>query len=165
MNTPEVKPPPAAGRSRMADGLFLAVALAGGVALALQAGVNAQLKASMGTPMQTVLVSFGVGIALALVYCLVAGYSWPSRGELAAAPWTAWLGGLLGVAYLWCVVAAAPKVGTGVTLALVVAGQMTTALVLDHFGALGLPVYAASPVRLLGLLLMVGGAGLLAAFK
>ncbi len=165
MNTSNVKPPLAAGRSVMANWLFLVLALAGGVALALQAGVNTQLKASMGTPMQTVLVSFGVGIVAALVYCLVAGYSWPSRSDLAAAPWTAWLGGLLGVAYLWCVVAAAPKVGTAVTLALVVAGQMTTALVLDHFGALGLPVHAASPVRLLGLLLLIGGVGLMAAFK
>lgn len=165
MNTSGVEPLPAARRSRMSNSLFLVLALAGGVALALQAGVNTQLKASMGTPMQTVLVSFGVGIALALVYCLVAGYPWPSRADLAAAPWTAWLGGVLGVFYLWCVVLASPRVGTGVTLALVVAGQLTTALVLDHFGALGLPVHAASPVRLVGLALVAGGVGLMAGFK
>jgi transporter family-2 protein len=46
-------------------------------------------------------------------------------------------------------------------LALFVAGQMSMALVLDHFGILGVPVHTTSPGRLLGALLVVAGVILL----
>jgi len=46
-------------------------------------------------------------------------------------------------------------------IALIVAGQMTGALLLDHYGALGFPERPVSAVRLAGVALVVAGVVLL----
>ena len=53
----------------------------------------------------------------------------------------------------------------GLTLVrLAVTGQVGTALLLDHFGALNLPAHPASPMRVLGAALIVAGMTLVARF-
>ena len=42
-------------------------------------------------------------------------------------------------------------------VALIIAGQMTASVLLDHFGWLGYPVQALSGLRLLGVFLLCGG--------
>lgn len=145
--------------------LYPLLALAAGSALAAQVALNGKLKAHLGTPLQTTLVSLLVGSVAALVLCLGLRYPWPSRAGLAAIPWLGWIGGLMGVFYLSATVVAAPRIGVAATFGLVVAGQIVTALVLDHFGLLDVPVNPLTGWKLLGAGLVVAGVIVLATAK
>src|SRR5689334_21457102 len=103
--------------------LFLLVAL-GGVSLTLQMAWNSRLRASVGSPILTTLISIGVSfLSLLLVWaCGVVG-----RGTVPAfnsLPKWAWFGGVFAVYYLVASLVAIPKLGAAVVFALVVAGQM-----------------------------------------
>ena len=138
--------------------VWYAFGLLAGMAQALQAAVNAQLRAAVQSPLWAALISFVVGtLGLALLVLATRAsipVHWPSR------PWV-WCGGLLGVLYVCAAILLLPRLGAGTMLALFVAGQMSMALVLDHFGILGVPVHTTSPGRLLGALLVVAGVILL----
>lgn len=141
------------------------LAFAAGSALAAQVALNGKLKAHLGTPLQTTLVSLVVGAVAAFVLCLSLRYPWPSRSELAAVPWLGWVGGLMGVFYLSATVVAAPRIGVAATFGLVVAGQIVTAMTMDHFGLLDVPVNAVTGWKLLGAGLVVAGVVVLATAK
>ena len=59
--------------------------------------------------------------------------------------------------FLWSTVVASPKLGVAVTFGLVIAGQVVTSLVLDHFGFLNVPIHTASGQRVVGGILIVAG--------
>jgi transporter family-2 protein len=141
--------------------LLLVVAFAAGAALALQATVNAQLRLWMAHPLSAALFSFAIGTLAIVAVALAVGAPRPAVGSLRAAPWWVWTGGVLGAFYIVSQVAVTPRIGAAVFLALVVAGQMITALGLEHVGALGLPRHPMTPGRLLGAALLVVGAVLL----
>ena len=90
------------------------------------------------------------------------------RGSLAglaqagAAPWWAWGAGILGGMYITASAAFGSSLGGATFLALVVAGQMTAALALDHYGLLGFPGRPLDAWRVGGALLVVAGMLLLA---
>ena len=50
-----------------------------------------------------------------------------------------------------------PRLGAVALLALVLLGQMATALVVDHYGVVGFPEHAVSLSRLVGLALLIAG--------
>ena len=124
----------------------------GGVALAVQAPLNAVLARAFHDP----LLAFGIGFAALAILC-VARASWPASTAPWAVPWWAWTGGLLGAFYVTAAIWSVPVLGVVTTVAAVVLGQMTGALVLDALGAFGLPVHAMTWQRLLAVALVVGG--------
>ena len=135
---------------------YTLVFLAGAV-IAVQAAINARLGQTLGNGMHAVLASFGVGTAGAVLYCLVEGGPVASLDALRGGPWWLWTGGLLGVFFVWSTIFAVPKVGVAVMFPLVVAGQMTAAIVLEHFGLFGSPTQPVSWARVGGVLLVVLG--------
>lgn len=136
---------------------FLLLAVAAGVLLPVQAGLNAQLRSALGSPVAAALVSFLVGtaglatIALLLRTPLPLGRAWS-----ATSPWQ-WSGGLIGAVYVLAAIVLAPRLGAATLIAAVVAGQMVTSLVLDQYGLVGFPVHSLTPVRLLGAALVIAG--------
>ena len=136
---------------------FLLLALAAGVLLPVQAGLNAQLRSALGSPIAAALVSFLVGtaglatIALLLRTPLPLGRAWG-----ATSPWQ-WSGGLIGAVYVLAAIVLAPRLGAATLIAAVVAGQMITSLVLDQYGLVGFPVHSMTLVRLLGAVLVIAG--------
>jgi transporter family-2 protein len=139
------------------SGVFLALAAAGGLGLAVQAPTNALLGRSIGSPMAAALVSFVVGaVALAAVVAL-SGWR-PAPGAWRDAPWAAWLGGLYGAFFVAVAAYGAPRIGAGALLTAAIAGQLAGAVALDQLGALGLPRHPASLTRLAGVALVMGGA-------
>jgi len=137
---------------------WYALGLLAGMAQAVQAAVNAQLRAAVESPLWAALISFAVGTAGLSVLVLVGRAPvpahWPAR------PWV-WSGGLLGALYICTAILLVPRMGAGTMLGLFVAGQMGAALLLDQFGFLGVPLHTASPGRLLGAVLVVAGVFLL----
>ncbi|MEO8274873.1 MAG: DMT family transporter [Thermoanaerobaculia bacterium] len=141
------------GRTSMS---LILLGLFSGAAIAIQSGVNARLRQELSSPLQAALVSFFVGtVALALVVALTAR-RWP-EGAVAALPWWAWTGGLLGALYVSVAVLLAPRIGALALVGLGVSGQMLMAIVLDHFGWLGFSRLPISTPRVAGALLLLGG--------
>lgn len=140
--------------------MLFAAAAAGGL-LAVQVAANSSLGQHLGRAAGATLVSFVVGSVGLVLYMLVIRESWPSSRALAGAPWWALLGGLLGAAYVMTTVVVTPRLGPGLTLGAVVAGQMIVALVLEQLGALEVAQHPVTPLRVLGVGLIVAGVALL----
>jgi transporter family-2 protein len=137
-------------------GLFIALALLTGVAIALQTGVNTQLRAFLGSPLQAVFISFTVGTLLVALALLSQRQPFP-LAKWQAMPWWMWLGGVLGLFIVSTNILVAPRLGGALLISLAIAGQLSTALVLDHYGAFGYPVHPISIGRVAGALLLLGG--------
>jgi len=137
--------------------LTYAICLLAGAIIAVQALINARLGQALGNGMHAVVVSFVIGTVGAVVYCLVVGNAVASVEAVRSGPWWMWTGGLLGVAFVWSTIFAVPKIGVSVLFPLVVAGQMTAAIVLEHFGLFGSSVQPVSWARVGGVLLVVLG--------
>jgi len=136
---------------------FLLLALAAGVLLPVQAGLNAQLRSALGSPIAAALVSFLVGTAGLVTIALLLRTPLPvGRAWAATSPWQ-WSGGLIGAVYVLAAIVLAPRLGAATLIAAVVAGQMITSLVLDQYGLVGFPVHSLTPVRLLGAALVIAG--------
>ena len=136
----------------------LALALFAGLLLPLQAGINSGLRVSLGHPLLATFASFLVGtVGLALVL-VGARVPLPQPTTLANSTWWEWAGGLLGAVYILVSIVVAPRLGAATMIATIVAGQMLASLLLDHFGLVGYVPHAVNGWRLLGALLVVGGA-------
>ena len=128
-----------------------------GALLPVQAGVNAQLRLTLGHPLTTAFASFLVGtIALGLLL-VVARTPLPAPRAAVHTPVWYWVGGLLGAIYICGVIVLAPRLGAATLIASVIAGQMLASIVLDQFGWVGFTQHSATPGRLLGVALVMVG--------
>ena len=129
--------------------------LLAGVGLAVQAPTNAALARTSGSVLLAALVSFIVGsIVLALAWAAI---DRTSPAALRGAPVWAWVGGLYGACFVAAMAYAAPRLGLATTLTVAIATQLATALVLDHFGLLGLKVAPISLWKVAGVVLVLAG--------
>ncbi len=71
-------------------------------------------------------------------------------------------GGTLGAFYVFTSIFAGPKIGAAYAVPLAIAGQVLVALLLDHFGWLGFPQSAISPLKLAGAGLVISGVAIIA---
>ena len=136
---------------------FLLLALAAGVLLPVQAGLNAQLRSALGSPIAAAFISFLVGTAALAAATLLFRISFPVSRAWAVTHPVQWSGGIIGALYVLAAVVLAPKLGAGTLVAAVVAGQMITSLLLDHYGLIGFPVHPLSAVRFIGAALIIVG--------
>ncbi|MGR3436093.1 MAG: DMT family transporter [Shimia sp.] len=132
------------------------LALMSGVLLAAQPAANAVLARGLGSPYLATLVSLGVSVLCVLPVFLVAPTTGAGAG-LGAIPWWGWAGGVAGAVFVTAALMWAPVVGLPLFLSVVVLGQMVGALLLQHYGLLGLPRIPVEPRALLGTLLVVAG--------
>jgi len=102
--------------------------------------------------------NFLVGTALIAAYMLFTRAKLPSVAALGQVSAWAWLGGLIGAAYVVGSLHLGPRIGATLLLALILAGQMAMSLVVDHFGLLGFPHHPVNLPRLAGAVLLVVGA-------
>jgi transporter family-2 protein len=131
------------------------VVLLAGVGLAVQAPTNAALAKASGSVLLASLVSFLVGsVVLALAWAAI---DRTAPSALRGAPAWAWIGGLYGACFVAAMAYAAPRLGLATTLTIAIASQLAMALVLDHFGLLGLKVAPVSLGRIAGVALVLAG--------
>jgi bacterial/archaeal transporter family-2 protein len=140
--------------------IYLLAALAGGAVLPVQVAINTLLRRYVGEPLQVTFISYLAGTLASLVICVVAKYPLPALSSLSQTSWWMWIGGCLGTFYVWSTIFATPRIGAALALALTIAGQMVAALLLDHYGALGLTRYPATPTRIAGVVLVILGVSL-----
>jgi len=143
---------------------YLLLALAAGVMLPFQAGVNAELAHWVNSPFRAAFVSFLVGTLVLLVVSALVFKPLPSWTRLGDAPWWVWVGGALGAFYVTGSIVSAPKLGAATLIALVVAGQALASLAVDHFGWVGFEENPISLGRIGGMLLIAAGVVLVRIF-
>jgi transporter family-2 protein len=132
----------------------LATIFVGGL-IALQAPINSGLGRATGT-FPAAAISFTIGTILLLGIVAVSG----SIGDLSGAADVRLhylVGGLLGAAYVTTVLLTVRTLGAGGVTAATVAGQLTTSVVIDRLGVLGLEEAPITVTRILGVLLLFAG--------
>ncbi|MFI6317734.1 DMT family transporter [Nonomuraea sp. NPDC050556] len=143
---------------------WMALGVLAGAVLPVQGAVNAALRADLGDPFATALVSFVVAtlaIALATALLLVARRTpRPRVRPLAVMPWWGWLGGIAAANYVTVTFLAMPAIGGAATIALTVTGQQLTSALIDHFGWFRLPRRPVNRARLYGLAALIAGSAL-----
>jgi transporter family-2 protein len=136
--------------------LLLLFAVVAGAFLPAQAGVNTRLAHYVGGPVRASMISFAVGALALFVVVLLFYRSEPHRAS--AAPWWAWIGGLLGAFYVTSTVVVPVRIGAAAFFGILVAAQLLMSVLLDKYGWIGFPQRDVSPLKLLGVLLLVAGA-------
>ena len=97
-----------------------------------------------------------IGLAVFIAAATTGRLTAPSPA-LWRAPWWIWLCGVPGAMYVLLAVLLTESLGAGLLTAAGIAGQLTTALLIDHYGWFGLPVSRLSIPRMIGgVLLMIG---------
>jgi len=140
-----------------AAALPLALAVIAGIFIAIQAPTNAILGKASGSPVVAAFISFVVG-TLALGTMVAASSGRVFAPELKGVPWYAWVGGLYGAFFVAMAAFAAPRIGVATMLTAAIGGQIIAALMLDHFGLLGLARQPVSMERIAGAVLVLIGA-------
>lgn len=133
----------------------VAAVVLGGVAVAVQAPINAALGRGLGAAVPAATVSFGVGfvVLLALSFLQGAGGSFLKLSDMPL--WTL-AGGLLGAWYVFSATWGVASLGVLTMVAALALGQMIAAMMIDATGALGMAVREITPQR-------IGAAGLVMA--
>jgi transporter family-2 protein len=145
--------------------VFILMAVGAGAFMVVQASINGQVRVRIADPWQAALISTSVSTASLFIISAISSRRLIPHVELVAeGPWWLWTGGLLGA----CIVAASlflvSRLGSGVLFALLVTGQMFAALVMDHYGVLGLPVHQVNVQRVIGVVLLLAGVALIRVF-
>ena len=138
--------------------LFAAFAVAAGVAASFQATTNAGLSKAVGLGpaliVNTVVVLMG---AVGLWLATGARTTFFPTGTA----WTFYVGGLFGFLIIAVGAFVFPKLGAAWAVALMVFGQSIAALVIDHYGLMGMETAAMTPQRLIGMALVAAGVAVL----
>ena len=142
-------------------GLAYFLGIASGFGLTLQIGMNSKLRTVLQNANTAALISFLVGTTGLVMLLVVTRAPMPGRDTLASVPVWAWFGGLMGAFYVAISTVVASQLGTAALLGLALSGQLAMALVVDHFGWLGLPEHPITLTRMVGVALLGAGAWLI----
>jgi bacterial/archaeal transporter family-2 protein len=130
------------------------MAVVGGC-IALQAPINAGLGKSTGS-FAAAFVSFAVGTVVLAAIVVVSGRA----GGIESAAHVEWyylLGGVLGAAYVFTALYVVQTIGAGGVAAATITGQLTTSVILDRIGFLGLDREPLTVERVIGVALLLAG--------
>jgi bacterial/archaeal transporter family-2 protein len=143
----------------MSNLVLLIMMFFGGIAISLQPSVNARLAQKVGV-IESACISFAVGTITLLVVLLVSGKGTFKGFE--GTQWWEWTGGAMGAMFVSMTIFLVPRIGTAAAMSATIAAQLTTGILLDHFGAFGLRHIPADPKRIIGSLLLFAGVALIA---
>lgn len=129
--------------------LYLLV-IAAGASVAFQQVLIANLRMQVGSAWWAAVASYLVGLLFTLAIALIA--PGPKMTDIIprGGDWLPWFGGIFGAIFLAITILMVPKLGAATTISLIIVGQLTLSLVMDHFGLLGLPIQPVSAIKMLG---------------
>ncbi len=135
--------------------LWYLLALAVGLAIAVQAPLNGQAANAVGVGPLLIISNIVVLLGSIPVY-----YLWPETarwGAVSGVPLLHWGGSLCGLTIVVGGMLVFPRLGPTTALGLILLGQFSLALVLERQGWLGIPKAPLEPTKLLGVALMLCG--------
>ncbi len=140
--------------------LFIFIAGLAGALMAVQGSLNSYLGEKLGLLPATFSVQFlGTLTVGGLLLVFMKGESLLQK--LPGIPFYFWLGGPIGVAIIYGVAVAIPKLGVGIATTGIIFFQLITAYLIDHFGLFNQETIPFTIGKVIGIVLMVIGAFLL----
>ncbi|MBV9212333.1 MAG: DMT family transporter [Actinobacteria bacterium] len=121
----------------------------------MQAPINSKLGKTVGT-FAAASISFLIGTLVLVAITALSG-SEVKLGSAGGLAWYYFTGGLLGAVYVTTVLVSVRTLGAGGVTAATIAGQLSTAVVLDRIGAFGLIQKPITLGRLIGVALLAAG--------
>jgi transporter family-2 protein len=137
--------------------LPLAMAVMAGALIPVQAASGGTLGRVLGNPLWGAAVALFIGFFALLIVAFALRLPLPSMSNALQGPWWMWIGGITGAIYVATSLALLPKIGAAGFIVCVIAGQMIAAMLLDHFGLLGLTVKPINMGRAIGVGIMFVG--------
>ncbi|WP_422358677.1 DMT family transporter [Reichenbachiella sp.] len=138
--------------------ILVSMAFTGGVFLAIQGSLNAQLGVLLKNPLLASLVAFFTSAFFALLFVVGSVRNFPSISDLKTVPYHLWFAGgffsLLGISLYYYTI---PRLGVSSMISLGLFGQIIFAMIAGHFGWFDLPEEPLSTRRVLGALAMIAG--------
>ncbi|ACT59923.1 DMT family transporter [Hirschia baltica] len=133
--------------------------LAAGFGIPMMANLNAGLGVRLSNPLAAVVVLTGVTFLTSSLVLLASGGIGDLLviGHFKTIPTVYFLGGVLFVFYITSITWAAPRIGVGNAIFIILLGQLLSATTIDHFGLFGAIKSTITPKRALGLLVMAIG--------
>ncbi len=138
-------------------GLAVALAVAAGLAGAVQAAVMGELGGRAGI-FPALAFSGIVAVVIGLALLLVAKQSFRGLGDVARQPVWLWTGGAMLI--ILAITVASPRIGLAATIGIIIAFNLGVATLIDRFGWFGFDQIAITWTRALGLVLLGAGAAL-----
>ena len=140
------------------------IILAAGALQAWGPPMNSALRHALENPWLASVVSFLPIVAVLGLLLLCFPSPLPTARGLAAMPWWAPLGGVIGAFAVVAGLMFVSTVGAGAFAGMTITANILMSLVIDQFGLFGMDVHPLSLWRIVGGALMVGGIALVAAF-
>lgn len=137
--------------------IYSLLALFAGVAVTFQGPINTNLAQSLKSNNMATFMAFFVGTIILAIYILIIREPIPTLTMFRQAPWWSYLGAVTGIIYVFSVIIVFDKLGASSSMVLLILAQIVTALLLDHFGILGVPKKPINIYKIVGLVLMVSG--------
>jgi len=144
----------------MGELLFFVVAAIAGSTMAIQGSLNTVLAKTIGQLEATFVVHLLAIIVLVLLL-LVLNLGQGNLKLINKAPWYSYVGGLLSIVIVYTVMVSIKKLGVANATTMIIASQIITATVVDHFGLWGLEQTSFQFVRLIGIVFLIIGVKLL----
>ncbi|WZE73343.1 DMT family transporter [Macrococcus sp. CCM 2573] len=137
---------------------YILFAFATGLVVPIQTAVNSRLRTYVLSPFVASFVSFSVGTIFLLFMTLITKHTLliDSSVILNEPKWI-WIGGILGLIGLTANILLFPVLGGVQTVVLPIMGQIIMSIIVDHFGLFHAPSHALTPLRFIGLLVLVLG--------
>jgi bacterial/archaeal transporter family-2 protein len=132
------------------------VSLLAGAANPFQSATNGELNKQLHAPVWAGIATYITGLLGLLLVQAFVRQPVPV-GQAAETSWWAWTGGLISIFSTMAGLTMVQKLGSGIFTSLSLTASLVVSVLLDHFGLLGLKQHAASPGRLIGCALLVGG--------
>ncbi len=130
------------------------IVAAGGMAVAIQAQFMGLMDRSIGNAEAVFITYCGGGVLIAGLLLLMRG---GNLGEWCSVPWYALTSGIFGLVIVGSIGYSVPRLGLVASMTILVAAQLLTGAVLDHFGLLGADPRPLDLSRIAGMGVLVGG--------
>lgn len=139
------------------------IALGAGALTPLQ-GTNAELFKFWQAPIWTTVWVYFSALTGTLLIQAFARQAFPSTQAVHGAPWWAYTGGVLSIITTLAALMYSQKLGSGMFTGLSITASLVVSILIDQMGWIGFKQHPASPLRILGGVLMVGGVWLISRF-
>ena len=137
--------------------LLIVLCLIGGVTISVQTPLASLMSTHIGVIQSAFIVNVGGAIASGIVL-LIIGFN---LNKLSQVPWYALCAGILGVIVISVTNFVIPNIGVASTLTLIIAGQLIAGMIIDRYGFFNTAIRPFDINRLVGLILISGGAWLI----
>jgi len=134
--------------------LTVLIGIVGGLAVGMQGPIVSQMSQRIGTMAGTFIVHVSGAILSGAILLALGG---EKIGNWRNLSWYMFLSGSFGVVLYLTLNQTMPRLGATTALALIIIGQLTMGIIIDHFGLFGVSVRPVDLMRLAGAGLLIAG--------